>query len=74
MPDYSLICKGCHEKFSFFGSWEKRKVAVCPKCGSSDIEQEYTAEGKVGLRQIKKEQGCPMSQGLGCAGCKHQHG
>jgi putative FmdB family regulatory protein len=72
MPDYSLICTECEEKFSFFGTWKERQKVVCPKCGSSKIEQVFSAEGRVGLRQIHKtkEQSCPMSQGAGCAGCK----
>lgn len=73
MPDYKLKCNKCGHGFSFFGSWEKRLKEVCPKCGSEKLEQDYTATGSVGIRQIGKTKECPMSEGRGCAGCKHRH-
>ncbi len=73
MPDYSLKCKICGNKFSFFGSWEKRKLTTCPCCGSDELEQEYKAEGNVGVRQLKNIRECPMSGGVGCPGCSHRN-
>ena len=45
MPEYEYLCNSCHKIFDIhltLDAHEHDKVK-CPKCGSTDIEQQYPA-------------------------------
>ncbi len=45
MPHYEFRCTACEKKFSLaltFAEHEKQKIK-CPKCGSTEVEQEWAA-------------------------------
>jgi len=45
MPTYEYLCKDCHDRFEkslTIRAHDKDEIA-CPKCGSTNVEQEYTA-------------------------------
>jgi putative FmdB family regulatory protein len=45
MAVYEFRCKKCRRKFAVTCHIEERDAkAVCPKCGSHEVEQKYTAE------------------------------
>jgi putative FmdB family regulatory protein len=44
MPHYEFLCKDCKKPFSTFltlSAYEKGKT-VCPKCGSRNVEQQFS--------------------------------
>ena len=44
MPVYDYVCKDCQESFELvltLSEHDKNKIK-CPKCGSTDVEQETT--------------------------------
>ncbi|HHY46580.1 MAG TPA: zinc ribbon domain-containing protein [Firmicutes bacterium] len=43
MAIYDMRCKDCGEQFSLFCSWSELKASKCPKCGSSNVRQVYSA-------------------------------
>jgi putative FmdB family regulatory protein len=45
MPTYDYLCKDCHEAFAktLTLAAHDREAIVCPKCGSKDVKQEFTA-------------------------------
>ncbi len=45
MPVYDYICLDCHETFELVLSLNEHEheVSKCPKCGSTNIEQEVAA-------------------------------
>jgi putative FmdB family regulatory protein len=45
MPTYEFTCNACSEQFSQIMSFTERAdtTLTCPKCGSEEIEQRFTA-------------------------------
>jgi putative FmdB family regulatory protein len=45
MPTYEFTCNACGEQFTRIMSFTERRDAAlaCPKCGSDEIEQRFTA-------------------------------
>jgi putative FmdB family regulatory protein len=44
MPTYEYLCKDCHAEFAkilTLAAHDKDAIA-CPKCGSKNVEQEFT--------------------------------
>lgn len=41
MPHYDFKCSDCGEKLSVFVSISEKSKLKCPKCGSSELNQEY---------------------------------
>ncbi|WP_240983698.1 FmdB family zinc ribbon protein [Acididesulfobacillus acetoxydans] len=50
MPTYDLVCKDCEHRFSVFCSISQKDKQVCPQCGSSEVEQRFTAVNIGGSR------------------------
>lgn len=48
MPSYDLVCQSCKHMFSVFCSISQKDHQVCPKCGSGQIKQRFTAVNVVG--------------------------
>jgi putative FmdB family regulatory protein len=47
MPTYEFKCAKCEECFEIVCHWDEREEkAVCPKCGSRDVETVLTGNFK----------------------------
>ena len=45
MAQYDYQCQKCARKFTIeesFGEHDKHKAVKCPKCGSADVQQQYS--------------------------------
>ncbi len=45
MARYDYQCQKCARKFTIeetFGEHEKHRAVKCPKCGSKEVQQQYT--------------------------------
>lgn len=38
MPTYEYLCRECKARFSLFLPMSKREEALCPKCGSKEVQ------------------------------------
>ncbi|NLP18260.1 MAG: zinc ribbon domain-containing protein [Firmicutes bacterium] len=39
MPLYEFTCRDCGHNFTILASWEKKKEAACPRCGSEGLRE-----------------------------------
>ncbi len=45
MANYEFVCSKCKKRFQVTCRMDEREAnAVCPKCGSRDVQQVFTAE------------------------------
>lgn len=68
MPFYRLICRDCGETFDKHTSIKERseKRISCPKCGSIQLENDYSA-GSANIRKGDADKAvCPHSDACGC--------
>lgn len=47
MPTYDFQCRQCSHKFTAMMSIQEKEKAICPKCGSKDVNQLFTGFGLV---------------------------
>jgi len=66
VPIYEYYCKGCRKKFEKL-IFEREEKIVCPKCGSEDLEKQFSSFSNGKSKGNPAEPFCP--KGGCCPGC-----